>query len=201
VARAASDLALFLHNAGETAGPEVLLRRALEIDRKNENPQLAADQARVLSIQGKQPDAAGLFQQAAAGADPQIAARSFASLAILGPEHAEQYYRSALEVQKRVVARDQKESTVLLNDLAMAIERRKDYSAAEALFREALAIQERFLGPESPATASTQSNHGSLLESAGKLPEAEQMERRAVLTAPNWQPIVRISRMYRLTGA
>jgi tetratricopeptide (TPR) repeat protein len=183
VARAASDLGLFLHQTGDAARSETLLRRALDIDLNNEDSHVAADQqnlARVLVGQGKRQEAFDLFERAATGVDPQIASQSFASLAILDPAHAEQYYRSAFEAQKKVSAGDQKETAVLLNDLAMAIEQRKDYAAAEALFRQALAIQERLLGVENPATASTLSNLGSLLESAGKLLEAEQMERRAV---------------------
>jgi tetratricopeptide (TPR) repeat protein len=182
-ARAASDLALFLSQTADAARSEALLRRALDIDLNNGDPHVAADLqnlARVLAVQGKRQEAFNLFERAATGVDPQIAAQSFASLAILDPTHAEHYYRSAFENQKRVSAGDQKETAVLLNDLAMAIEQRKDYPAAEALFRQALAIQERLLGAENPATASTLSNLGSLLESAGKLLEAEQMERRAV---------------------
>jgi predicted CXXCH cytochrome family protein len=182
-ARAASDLGLFLSQTGDAVGSVTFLRRALDIDRKNKDPQIAADQqnlAQVLTVQGKRQEALDLFERAATGADPQIAAKSFASLAILDPTHAEQYYQSAFEAQKKVSAGDQKETAVLLNDLAMAIEQRKDYPAAEALFRQALAIQERLIGAENPATASTLSNLGSLLESAGKLLEAEQMERKAV---------------------
>jgi tetratricopeptide (TPR) repeat protein len=182
-ARAAADLGLFLDQSGDAARSETLLRRALDIDLKNADPHVAADRqnlARVLTGQGKRQEAFDLFERAATGGDPQIAAQSFASLAILDPAHQEQHYRSALEAQQKLSAGDQKETAVLLNDLAMAIGQRKDYAAAEAVFRQALAIQERLLGAESPATASTLSNLGSLLESAGKLMEAEQMERRAV---------------------
>lgn len=181
-ARAASDLGLFLNQSGDAARSETPFRRALDIDVNNGDPHVAADQqnlARVLAVQGKRQEAFDLFERAATGVDPQIAAQSFASLAILDPAHQEQHYRSALEAQKKVSG-DQKETALLLNDLAMAIEQRKDYPAAEALFRQALAIQERLLGAQNPATASTLSNLGSLLESAGKLLEAEQMERRAV---------------------
>jgi hypothetical protein len=116
-------------------------RRSLSIRRDFRGPH------RVLTVQGKRCEAFDLFQQAAAGADPQIAAQSFASLAILHPGHAEQYYRSALEAQKKVASGYQKETAVILNDLAMAIE-------------------------QPPATASTLSNLGNLLESAGKVMEA-----------------------------
>ena len=182
VARAASDLGLFLSQTGNPSAAEPPLRLALDIDRKNHEPRIAGDErslAQVLTVLGKREEAFEYFQRASASSDVGVGAESFASLAILDPAHAEQYYRSALETRKNASAADEKETAVLLNDLAMAMEQRKDYPGAEALFRQALAIQQKLFGAESPATAATLSNMGSLLQSAGRLDEAEQSERRA----------------------
>ena len=183
VARSASDLGLFLSKMGDLEAAEAPLRRALEIDRSNRAPEAAADAeslAQVLAETGRRAEAFEMFKGVAAGPDPMIAARSFASLAMLDPEHADEYYRSALAAQEKTGSKDEKQVSVLLNDLAMALQTRKDYAAAEPLFRRALAVQEEALGPDHPATASTLSNFGLLLETVGKLAEAEQAERTAV---------------------
>jgi tetratricopeptide (TPR) repeat protein len=183
VARSAADLGLFLSKTGDSGAAETELRRALEIDQRNAAPQTAEDAenlAEILAGARRSNEAFLLFRQASAGSVPEIAARALANLAILDPGHAEQYYRSAIDAERRAEGPDSKRIAILLNNLALAVEQTKDYKSAESLLRQALAIQVKNSGPESPAAASTLSNLGSLLETAGRHTEAERVEREAM---------------------
>ncbi|HEX9256594.1 MAG TPA: tetratricopeptide repeat protein, partial [Candidatus Angelobacter sp.] len=53
-------------------------------------------------------------------------------------------------------------------------------SEAEPLYRRALAINEKALGPEHPNTASSLNNLALLLKEQGKFSEAEPLYRRAL---------------------
>ncbi|HEY1949896.1 MAG TPA: tetratricopeptide repeat protein [Bryobacteraceae bacterium] len=185
VARSASDLGRFIYSKsnGNPAEAEEPLRRALAIDEANAAPEAPADRqvlAEVLSSLGRNEEAFALLQIAAKGADAKVASQSFASLALLDPAHAEEYYRGALDAQARATEKDPKHTAILLNDLALALEEKRDYAGAEPLFRKALAIQQKEIGADSPAAAGTLSNLGSLLETTGRHTEAERMERDAV---------------------
>ncbi len=183
VARNASALGLFLSKSGPTADAEAPLRKALQIDRAGSHAFVAADEenlASVLQGAGKMEEAFELFQRASQGPDSAVAARSFATLARMDPEHAEEYYRSAIAAEETASGRDNRKVAVLLDDLAVTLQARKDYAGAEPLFRRALAIQQQSIGPDSPAAGSTLSNLGTLLQSKGDLVQAEQLERTAV---------------------
>jgi tetratricopeptide (TPR) repeat protein len=185
VARSASDLGRFIYGngSGNPAEAEAPLRRALAIDEATAAPEASADRqvlADVLSSLGRNEEAFALLQVAAKGADAKVASQSFASLAVLDPAHAEEYYRGALDAQARATEKDPKHTAILLNDLALALEEKRDYAGAEPLFRKALAIQQREIGADSPSAAGTLSNLGSLLETTGRHAEAERMERDAV---------------------
>jgi tetratricopeptide (TPR) repeat protein len=183
VARSAADLGLFLGKIGDSAGAETELRRALEIDQRNSAAQAAEDAenlGEVVAVSGRNTEALILFRQASAASVPKIAARAFASLAIVDPAHAEEYYGAAIDAEQRSEAPDSKRIAILLNNLALAVGQTKNYKAAESLLRQALAIQAKNAGADSAAAASTLSNLGSLLESAGRHAEAERMEREAM---------------------
>jgi tetratricopeptide (TPR) repeat protein len=174
VARGASDLGLFLNKTGDAGDAETALRHAFEIDRRNSAPEAAEDAenlGEVVASSGRNNEAIPLFEQATA--DPKIAARAFANLAILDAAHAEDHYRAALDAEQRAEAPDSKRIAILVNNLALTVEQKRDYRSAEALLRRALAIQVRSPGAQSPAAAPTLSNLGSLLESAGQHAEAE----------------------------
>ena len=55
-----------------------------------------------------------------------------------------------------------------------------DYDAAEPLFRRALAINERALGPEHPVTATSLNNLSALLSDKGDYDAAEPLYHRAL---------------------
>lgn len=183
VARSAADLGQFLSKNGDPAGAEAALRRAVAIDTSSSDSNLAADQenlAQVLVVNRKAEEAFRLFQQAAAGPDPQVAARCFASLAMLDPAHAESYYRNALQAEERASGKSYRRVAILLNNLALALEEKKDYAAAEPLLRRALDLLEKESEPDSLVAASTLSNLGSLLQTKGQVAEAERLERSAI---------------------
>jgi tetratricopeptide (TPR) repeat protein len=173
VARSLVDLARFNIDNGDPAAAEPLLVRALAID---ETPADNQTLGQLLSALGRNQEAFAHFQSAAKASDPKIAAESFASLALLDPPHADEYYRSAIDN----AAKDPKHLAILLNDLAMTLQEKHDYQNAESLFRRALAIQRKEFGSDSPAAGATLTNLGSLFETVGHHSEAEQMEREAI---------------------
>ena len=182
-ARSAVDLGLFLISIDSPAAAEKPLRKALEIDVANKDPMVAADQetlASVLADIGKRDEAFGLFQQAAKGPNPAIAARSYSRLAILDPAHAESYLRNALAAEEAASGKNHPRVASILNDLALALRGQHDDRSAEQLFRRGLAIEEKALGAASPMTAMLQSNLGNLLQGAGQLGEAERLQRAAL---------------------
>jgi tetratricopeptide (TPR) repeat protein len=169
VARSASDLGLFLKSVGELQAAEAPLRKALRIDEAHGDAKLRDDRenlALVLAGIGKQAEAIALLQ----------AAHSFAILAAIDQEHAEAWYRAAIEAEDK----DNPRMAVLLNNLALILRRRDDNAGAEPLLRRALEIQSKALGPDHAAVASTLNNLGSLLQETGRVAEAERVEREAL---------------------
>ncbi len=53
------------------------------------------------------------------------------------------------------------------------------YAEAGSLYRRALAIKEKALGPEHPRVATTLENYAALLRKTGRTTEATKMEARA----------------------
>jgi tetratricopeptide (TPR) repeat protein len=173
--RAASDLGVFLNRTGNAAEAETLLRNAVRIEEAAGEKASPADEmnlARVLAALDRGKEAFDLFQRAAAGSDPKVRAESFAALASLDPEHAEDYYRRALDAEEKAPVRNPRQIATILNNLAMERKQKEDYASAETLLRRALEVQRKEIGPESPAVAATLSNLGSLLETTGRHAEA-----------------------------
>ena len=182
VARSLKVQGLFLKTLGDLEAAAVPLGRALEIDRHNNDPDLFAVEeslAQTFELAGNRRQAFELFQQAAAGADLQVAARSYASLAPLDPARAVDYYAKAIAAQEKVAGSDHPRVALLLNRLAQALEEKQNFREAEPLLRRALAIQRKALGP-SPDTATTLINLGGLLQNLQRDEEAERLEREAV---------------------
>jgi hypothetical protein len=57
-----------------------------------------------------------------------------------------------------------------LNNLAALLQAKGDYTGAEPLYRRALAIDEKALGPDHPTTKTIQKNLNLLLQRNHKLP-------------------------------
>jgi tetratricopeptide (TPR) repeat protein len=70
-----------------------------------------------------------------------------------------------------------------LNNVALSLESNGDLNGAEPLFRSALAIAEKTLGPDHPDTAGSLNNLAGLLESKGDYAGAEPLYRRALSIA------------------
>jgi tetratricopeptide (TPR) repeat protein len=75
-----------------------------------------------------------------------------------------------------------------LNNSALSLAEKGDLKGAEPLFREALALAEKSLGPNHPDTAGTLNNLARLLETEGNLEAAEPLYRRALAIAEKAMP-------------
>jgi len=116
---------------------------------------------------------------------------------------AERMYRQSLAIRERVLGSEHPDVATNLNNLAKVIQdlgkdsrigvsearaRARAGAAvgglteAENMYRRALAIQDRALGRDHPATALTLNNLGGLLATRGDFAQAEQMQRAALAT-------------------
>jgi len=116
---------------------------------------------------------------------------------------AEKLYRRALQIREKVLGPDHADVATSLNNLANAMQelgRDRQLSASELrararaggsgaamseieqMYRRALAIQQRTVGAENPATANTLNNIGVLLSLRGDFAQAEEMHRGALGT-------------------
>jgi len=114
-------------------------------------------------------------------------------------KEAESVHRRALAIREKVLGTEHPDTATSMNNLANVLqEQGKDellapsearaqaqfnlqaYSETENLFRKALAIQERTLGPDHPATANTLNNLSTYLDRRGRPQEAEPLQRRAL---------------------
>ncbi len=182
VARSLKAQGLFLKTIGDLPSAVEPLNRAVEIDRRNHDPDLFAVEeslAQTFELTGNRRQAFDWFQQAAAGADLDVAARSYASLGSLDPARATDYYAKAIAAQEKVSGAEHPRIAMLLNRLAQATEEKKNFAEAEALLRRALAIQRKAPGP-SPDMATTLINLGSLLQTLHRADEAERSEQEAI---------------------
>ena len=67
-----------------------------------------------------------------------------------------------------------------LDNLAWLLHARGRYAEAEALYKRALAIEEKAVGPNHPNVATTVNNLARLYRSQSRYGEAEQLHRRAL---------------------
>ncbi len=114
-------------------------------------------------------------------------------------KEAEAVHRRVLAIREKVLGNNHPDTATSMNNLANVLqEQGKDellspsaaraqarfdlqaYSETESLFRKALAIQERTLGPDHPATANTLNNLSTYLDRRGRSDEAEPLQRRAL---------------------
>ena len=114
-------------------------------------------------------------------------------------KEAEAVHRRALAVREKLLGAEHPDSATSMNNLANVLqEQGKDellspsearaqasfnlqaYTETESLFRKALAIQERALGANHPATANTLNNLSTYLDRRGRPEEAEPLQRRAL---------------------
>ncbi len=72
------------------------------------------------------------------------------------------------------------EAARLLNEAGLYLKQRARYTEAEPLYRRALAIWEKALGPDHPQAATSLNNLAGLLQATNRLSEAEPLCRRAL---------------------
>lgn len=183
VARAESDLGLFLLQIGKNADAEASLRRAVSIDGHNADQGIDDDReslALALQAQGKREEAFDLFRRAAEGQNPQVAARSYEKLGEIDPQHADVYYRNAVAAEEKASGSNAPRVAVLLREEALALRARKRDPEAEPLLRRALSIQRAASGPDPRVTVEVLNALGNLLEGQRRLDEAEKLEREAL---------------------
>jgi len=171
VARAASDLGLFLRNLGDRAAAAVLLRRALAIDEKAlapGDPVVGEDLENLASVL-PQAEALALLHRAAGHPVRAIAARNLARLAAATGDA--ELYRRAIEKEDDPVRK-----AARLNDLGLLVGPEK----GKPHFTAALALQERALGRRHPETASTLNNLANSMLALGRLQEAHSLLTRSL---------------------
>lgn len=114
-------------------------------------------------------------------------------------KEAEAVHRRVLAIREKGLGPEHPDTATSMNNLANVLqEQGKDemlspsearaqarfnlqvYTETENLFRKALAIQERTLGPDHPATANTLNNLSTYLDRRGRPEEAEPLQRRAL---------------------
>jgi tetratricopeptide (TPR) repeat protein len=71
-------------------------------------------------------------------------------------------------------------ATGIMNELALWLDNRAQHGEAEPLYRRALAIDEKSLGPEHPAVSIRLNNLAGLLDETNRQAEAEPLYRRAL---------------------
>lgn len=175
VARALTDLGLFLRNQGLKQEAEPILRRALAIDEKaSDEASTAADLENLISVV---PSPGDLIQRLSLSADPAIAARNLARLASASRNKSDalRLYREALTKAEKASGPSHPRVAVRLNDVALLL----DPPAAEPLLRRALAIQEKSVDPN-PDKASTLNNLANVLLATNRVAQAEPLLRRAM---------------------
>lgn len=182
VARAASDLGLFLRAQGQPAAAEPYLRRALDIDRKTATPAatvIAEDLENLASVLSPERGIP-LLREAAAHPDPVISARNLATLASIAEKSGDP--KSALALYKQALTKEEAalplgpRVAVRLIDIALL----EQPPAAEPLLKRAVAIQEKALGANHPEVATTLINLSSVLLTLGRPTAAEPLARRAL---------------------
>ncbi len=192
-----NNAALSLDDAGDYAGAEPLMRRALAIDEKAlgpDRPEVATDLnnlAGLLDDKGDYPGAEPLYRRALAirekalGPDHPDVAQSLNNLAELlrtkgDYAGAEPLMRRALAIDEKALGPDHPYVAAHLNNLALLLYAKGDYAGAERLMRRALAIDEKALGPDHPDAARMVNNLAALLEKKGDDAGAEPLYRQAL---------------------
>ncbi|MCU1330468.1 MAG: Tetratricopeptide 4 [Bryobacterales bacterium] len=186
VARAASDLGMFLVGNRRPADALTPLRRAAAIDEANGDPKRDADRenlATALEAAGQPEEAIGLLRLAAAGKDLRVAARASAALGRLDEPNAEVHFRNALAAEEKASGVLDRRVAVILHELALSLRSKGDDASAEPLLRRALAIQEKLEKPEYRLSVAIMNTLGNLMEGARRFDEAERIETAAMKLA------------------
>ena len=91
---------------------------------------------------------------------------------------AAQYTQRALAIRRNVLGDEHPLVALTLNLLGEIRHAQGAYAEAEALYKEALAIQEKSPGLDHPSTARTMMNYSRLLRQTKRKPQAQALEAR-----------------------
>ncbi len=162
------------------------LARRVHGDMSYEYARALCDRGNLKSLRGEDQAAVELYGKAAdiakvaKGEDDHLALAmrtDYANaLAKVGQEtQAEQLLRELLATRTRLFGRENNDTQITINSLAVLLHGMDRLDEAEALYREAVDLGTRTLGAEHTDTMTARMNLASLLRSRGKLTEAEPM--------------------------
>ncbi len=175
--------------------PQQLAARAEELASRGQYREAESLQQRVVAIHEK-----------ALGPENPQTATSLSNLAnvfyLQGKfSEAEKIHRRALAIREKVLGSGHPDTATSLNNLANVLfeqgkdqqltlseqrararagQRVQSLSQVEDLYRRALAIQEKALGPDHPSVATTLNNLAALLDQQGKYGDSEPLQRRSL---------------------
>jgi serine/threonine protein kinase/tetratricopeptide (TPR) repeat protein len=150
VARSFGDLGALQGSRGEHAAAAESLRRAVEIATAANG----AEDALTLGMQAEYANAIVRLQR---------------------EDEAERILRDTLATHTRVHGRDNSDSQIMVNSLAVLLHGQERFDEAETLYREAVETGARVFGDEHPDTLTARLNLASILRSRGQLDEAEAL--------------------------
>ena len=194
---AMSNRAGLLQETNRIAEAEPLIRKALELDRKNlgsNHPNIAVrlnNLANLLKSTNRLTEAEPLMRLALKmdeenlGPDhPNIAIRISNLAQLLKTtnrlEEAEPLMRRALRLDEMSFGENHPNVAIRLNNLANLLHETNRLIEAELLMRRALKVDEIAFGPEHPIVSNRLNNLAVLLQDTNRLAEAEPMKRRAL---------------------
>jgi eukaryotic-like serine/threonine-protein kinase len=167
---------------------QLLMQRAYQLNGQVLGPEAPATihsldgVAELYRDQGKWTQAESLLRQVLAARQKTVAPSDPVMVDTMGElgeclywegknQEAEAILRKALALDHRLG--NTKSGGDVRNYLALVVERRSGFPEASQLLREAMDLDRRWFGPESPAYARTLHNLSSALIDSGDLPEAE----------------------------
>ncbi len=95
-------------------------------------------------------------------------------------EKAESLYKESLDIQKKLLIKDDPMLAGILNNLAGIYNLQGQYEKAKPLYEEALTMDTKIFGKDHPETATDMNNLGAVYEFQGDYGEAESYYRQAL---------------------
>ena len=95
-------------------------------------------------------------------------------------EEAEQLYRQALALRRKLFGESHPSLAITMNNLATLLRAKGNYEEAEALFRQSLALRRKLFGETHHETATSIRNLGDLFFAKGQYDEALRLYQQAL---------------------
>jgi tetratricopeptide (TPR) repeat protein len=195
--RLLNQAASYLHERGQYAEAEPLLKRAMAIHREalgEQHPDYAAslnNLAELYRAMGRHGEAEPLYERAmeitrtALGQTHPFYAQSLNNLAELYQAmgrhgEAEPLYERAMEITRTALGETHPDYATLLNNLAGLYDAMGRHGEAEPLYKRAMEITRTALGETHPYYATSLNNLAELYRAMGRHGEAEPLYKRAI---------------------